>query len=69
MGLETLAASINEDAETIMDVWEPYLLQLGFLERTPRGRVATRLAHEFLGRAYLQPNATGATDQTRLDGF
>ena len=69
VGLETLAASINEDAETIMDVWEPYLLQLGFLERTPRGRVATRLAHEFLGRAYLDPNSTGPTDQTRLAGF
>ena len=38
VGLDTLAASINEDADTIMDVWEPYLLQLGFLERTPRGR-------------------------------
>ena len=54
MGLDTLAASINEDADTIMDVWEPYLLQLGFLERTPRGRVATRLAHEYLGRPYAR---------------
>ena len=44
VGLETLAASLNEDSDTIMDVWEPYLLQLGFLERTPRGRVATRRA-------------------------
>ncbi|MCI0859777.1 MAG: Holliday junction branch migration DNA helicase RuvB, partial [Chloroflexi bacterium] len=55
VGLETLAASINEDADTIMEVWEPYLLQLGFLERTPRGRVATRLAYEYLGRTYAQP--------------
>jgi len=54
VGLETLAASLNEDAETVMDVWEPYLLQLGFLDRTPRGRVATRLAHEHLGRPYPQ---------------
>ena len=66
VGLETLAASINEDSDTIMDVWEPYLLQLGFLERTPRGRVATRLAYEFLSRPYQPP---GSTDQGRLDGF
>ena len=66
VGLETLAASINEDADTIMDVWEPYLLQLGFLERTPRGRVATRLAHEYLGRPYSRPDQT---DQGRLTGF
>ena len=49
VGLETIAASISEEADTIMDVYEPYLLQLGFLERTPRGRVATRLAYEHLG--------------------
>ena len=69
VGLETLAASINEDADTIMDVWEPYLLQLGFLERTPRGRVATRLAHEFLGRTYINANAPDPANQTRLDGL
>ena len=66
VGLETLAASINEDADTIMEVWEPYLLQLGFLERTPRGRVATRLAYEYLGRTYAQPDSQ---DQGRLSGF
>jgi len=49
VGLDTIAASIGEDANTIMDVYEPYLLQLGFLERTPRGRVATKLAYEHLG--------------------
>lgn len=49
VGLETIAASTSEEADTIMDVYEPYLLQLGFLERTPRGRVATRLAYEHLG--------------------
>ena len=49
VGLDTIAASISEDSDTIMDVYEPYLLQLGFLERTPRGRVATRLAYEHLG--------------------
>jgi Holliday junction DNA helicase RuvB len=54
VGLDTIAASINEDADTIMDVYEPYLLQLGFLERTPRGRVATRLAYEHLELPYKQ---------------
>ena len=49
VGLETIAASISEDSDTIMDVYEPYLLQLGFLERTPRGRMATRLAYQHLG--------------------
>jgi len=52
VGLETIAASISEEADTIMDVYEPYLLQLGFLERTPRGRLATQLAYEHLGRPY-----------------
>ena len=50
VGLETIAASISEESDTIMDVYEPYLLQLGFLERTPRGRVATRRAYEHLGQ-------------------
>lgn len=48
VGLDTIAASISEESDTIMDVYEPYLLQLGFIERTPRGRVATRLAYEHL---------------------
>ncbi len=52
VGLETIAASISEEADTIMDVVEPYLLQLGFLERTPRGRVATRAAYAHLGIPY-----------------
>jgi Holliday junction DNA helicase RuvB len=49
VGLETIAASLSEEGDTIMDVVEPYLLQLGFLDRTPRGRVATRRACEHLG--------------------
>jgi Holliday junction DNA helicase RuvB len=49
VGLETIAAAISEESDTIMDVVEPYLLQLGFLERTPRGRKATPLAYEHLG--------------------
>ena len=49
VGLETLAASIGEEAITIEDVCEPYLMQLGFLSKTPRGRVATQLAYKHLG--------------------
>jgi Holliday junction DNA helicase RuvB len=49
VGLETIAASISEESSTIMDVVEPYLLQLGFLDRTSRGRVATARAYEHLG--------------------
>ncbi len=49
VGLDTLAASTSEDSETIEDVYEPYLLQLGFIARTPRGRVVTRLAYQHLG--------------------
>ncbi|MGB2693981.1 MAG: Holliday junction branch migration DNA helicase RuvB [Dehalococcoidia bacterium] len=49
VGLDTIAAAISEEADTIMDVYEPYLLQLGFLHRTPRGRVVTRAAYEHLG--------------------
>lgn len=52
VGLNTIAASISEEQDTIMDVVEPYLLQLGFLDRTPQGRVATRSAYEHLGLAY-----------------
>ena len=52
VGLETLSASISEEAETIEDVYEPYLLQLGFLDRTSRGRMATRRAYEHLGIPY-----------------
>ena len=49
VGLETLAATINEEAITLEDVYEPYLMQLGFLTRTPRGRCATPRAYEHLG--------------------
>ena len=49
VGLETLAATINEEAVTLEDVYEPYLMQMGFLTRTPRGRCVTRRAYEHLG--------------------
>ncbi len=53
VGLETIAAALSEEADTIMDVCEPYLLQLGFLERTPRGRMATPSAYEHLGLPHV----------------
>jgi len=56
VGLSTLAIALGEEAETIEDVYEPYLLQLGFLQRTPRGRVVTEL-----GRAQVGAPADGAT--------
>jgi Holliday junction DNA helicase RuvB len=51
VGIDTLAAATSEETDTIMDVYEPYLIQLGFLQRTPRGRIATRRAYEHLGLA------------------
>ena len=64
VGLNTIAASIGEEPDTIMDVVEPYLLQLGFLDRTSQGRVATRLAYEHLGLVFpgdnQQPNLFNA---------
>ena len=53
VGLETLAATIGEESITIEDVYEPYLMQIGFLSRTPRGRCATRLAYEHLGIPFV----------------
>ena len=52
VGLDTLAACIGEDKDTIEDVYEPYLMQIGFLTRGPRGRLATPLAYEHLGKEY-----------------
>ena len=52
VGLDTLAATIGEESNTIEDVYEPYLLQLGFLARTPRGRVVTRPAYQHFGIPY-----------------
>ncbi len=60
VGLETLAATTGEEAVTIEDVYEPYLMQIGFLSRTPRGRCVTKLAYDHLGIPYL-PHATQPT--------
>jgi Holliday junction DNA helicase RuvB len=63
VGIETIAASISEEADTIMDVYEPYLMQVGFLQRTPRGRIATRHAYEHLG---LPPKERPESPQGKL---
>jgi Holliday junction DNA helicase RuvB len=67
VGLDTLAASISEEGDTIMDVVEPYLLQLGFLDRTPRGRIATRMAYAHLGVEYAANTAPGRPMGTLFD--
>ena len=61
VGLDNLAASTGEESGTIEDVYEPYLLQLGFIKRTPKGRVASRLAYEHLGLTL--PERDGSNDQ------
>jgi Holliday junction DNA helicase RuvB len=55
VGLNALAAAISEEPDAIEDIYEPYLLQLGFLDRTPRGRMATRRAYEHFGRSLPTP--------------
>lgn len=65
VGLDTLAASIGEEANTIEDVYEPYLLQLGFLNRTPRGRMLTPLAYEHLKIPYI--GADSSDKQMEMD--
>ena len=65
VGLETVAATVGEEAVTLEDVYEPYLLQIGFLSRTPRGRCATRLAYEHLDIKY-EPKAQPKNEQMNL---
>ncbi len=66
VGLETIAASISEESDTIMDVYEPFLIQCGFLMRTPRGRVATPAAYRHLGIPLPEPPATASQPQASL---
>jgi len=66
VGVETLAAALGEPRDTIEDVYEPYLLQQGFLGRTPRGRVATRKAYEHLKVPYLAPSEASRAKQKQL---
>jgi Holliday junction DNA helicase RuvB len=55
VGVNTIAAVLSEEVDAVEDIYEPYLLQIGFLQRTPRGRVATKLAYDHLGIAYRPP--------------
>lgn len=64
VGIDTISAALNEERETLEDVYEPYLIQIGFLDRTPRGRVATRAAFEHMGRKY--PEEVQQEGQDRL---
>jgi holliday junction DNA helicase RuvB len=68
VGLSTLAAALAEEVDAIEDVYEPYLLQLGFLQRTPRGRIATRRAYEHLGLPYIERRSADEPpgDQQRM---
>ncbi|MBE2193436.1 MAG: Holliday junction branch migration DNA helicase RuvB [Anaerolinea sp.] len=66
IGLETIAAAISEESDTIMDVCEPYLIQLGFLDRTPRGRTVTRKAYDHLKIPYNGRDDQTSTEQNPL---
>ena len=66
VGLETLAAALGEESVTLEDLCEPYLMQMGFLTRTPRGRCATRLAYEHLGLKALEAAAPEDNGQQSL---
>lgn len=66
-GLETLAAAVSEEADTIMDVYEPHLLKVGLLQRTPRGRVATRFAYEHLHIEPPKPFAVESPQRPLFD--
>lgn len=62
VGIDTIAASVSEERSTIEDVYEPYLMQIGFLTRTPRGRVATKAAYDHLGIPFTQAEAPNGKD-------
>jgi Holliday junction DNA helicase RuvB len=67
VGLSTLAAALSEEVDAIEDVYEPFLLQLGFLQRTPRGRITTRRAYEHLGIPFIEKlNGESGPEQGRL---
>ncbi len=68
VGLSTLAAALAEEVDAIEDVYEPFLLQLGFLQRTPRGRIATRRAYEHLGLPYTERNQPPPDEGGPLQG-
>jgi Holliday junction DNA helicase RuvB len=69
VGLETLSATIGEEAITLEDVYEPYLLQIGYLSRTPRGRCVTRMAYEHLGIPYNSQTRSSQQQSDQIDIF
>jgi Holliday junction DNA helicase RuvB len=69
VGIETIAASISEEADTVRDVYEPYLMQMGFIERTSRGRLATSLAYKHLGLQDLRSNNSNESLQFPLENL
>lgn len=66
VGIESLSASLHEEKDALEDVYEPYLIQEGFINRTPRGRIATQLAYEHMGRVYKEKQRSGVNGQERL---
>ena len=56
VGLQSVSAAALEEEDTILDIYEPYLMQCGFIERTPKGRVASKLAYEHLGLKFTRLN-------------
>ena len=69
VGIDTIAASISEEADTVMDVYEPYLMQMGFIERTSRGRLATSLAYKHLGLKDLRGNHSTKSPQLPMENL
>ena len=63
MGLNTIAAAISEEKDAIEDIYEPFLIQIGFLDRTPRGRVATARAYEYFGLKAPGPGTPALVDR------
>ena len=59
VGVNTIAAILSEEVDAIEDIYEPFLMQIGFLQRTPRGRVATKLAYDHLGIEFKQSQQSG----------
>ena len=68
VGVDTLAAAVNEETETLEDVYEPYLMQIGFLQRTPRGRVVTAAGYRHLGLEEPESNTARSDEQAQLFG-
>jgi Holliday junction DNA helicase RuvB len=66
VGIESLSASLHEEKDALEDVYEPFLIQEGFINRTPRGRIATKLAYEHMGKKYMTGQGAGDKGQEKL---